>query len=92
MFLKAEVRTDSNATLGICMRHGIGGKARHIRTQHLWIQDAIADGLKVSKVPGKKNCADMLTKHLGSEELWRYMYELGFSDIGGRASKACKLS
>ena len=54
--------TDSNAAKGICGRKGLG-KLRHMETKWLWVQDVVRSGrIKVRKVAGASNPADILTK------------------------------
>ena len=65
--LHGTVHPDSSAALGMATRQGLG-KQRHIRVQYLWIQERVADGdVKVRKVPGETNPADLLTKGLAQE-------------------------
>ena len=65
--LKEIVRSDSAAAIGIAYRKGIGGRCRHINVQYLFIQERVQEGhLRLAKVLGKKNPADMMTKAVGS--------------------------
>ena len=58
------VLTDSSACKGICQRTGLG-KIRHIDVAMLWLQDLVRKSkIQMSKIPGKKNPADLLTKYL----------------------------
>ena len=43
MSAEAIVHTDSSFALSICHRKGLGGKTRHIRVRHLWVQNALAN-------------------------------------------------
>ena len=62
--LKIELHADSSAAIGICNRTGIG-RVRHLAVGQLWIQDKLREGtLKLYKVAGDKNIADVCTKHL----------------------------
>ena len=62
--LPIRVWTDSTATMGICARQGLG-KLRHISTQALWVQQRVRDGsVRLHKVLGTENPADLFTKHL----------------------------
>ena len=55
-------KTDSTAAVGMCSRTGVG-KTRHIQVRWLWIQDAIRDKVvRLRKVRGTDNEADMGTK------------------------------
>ena len=66
--LPIRVWTDSTATIGICGRQGLG-KLRHVDTQCLWIQQRVRDKtVKLLKVRGDENPADLFTKHLTSRD------------------------
>ena len=57
-----EIYSDSNASLGIAQRQG-AGKARHVRTQALWVQEVRSEGrLHYRKVWGIRNPADIFNK------------------------------
>ena len=78
------VNTDASAAKGIANRKGLG-KVRHIEVNQLWIQDRIARGdLVVCKVNGKENLADILTKHVHSEDIRVHMHKTGQSLEEGR--------
>ena len=67
--LKIEVYTDASAAKGIAMRAGLG-KIRHHDTSQLWLQGKGADGsVVITKVYGKDNKADALTKCLTGPQL-----------------------
>ena len=56
------MESDASAAIGITQRQGLG-KIRHLAVADLWIQQRVKDGvLKVTKVPGLQNSADMMTK------------------------------
>ena len=62
--INIDVETDLTAAIGMCSRTGIG-KTRHIQVRWLWIQDAIRDRVvRLRKVGGTDNEADMGTKDL----------------------------
>ena len=64
---------DSSAAIGICRRSGIG-RVRHLAVGQLWVQERIRDKtLRLDKVAGEANPADIGTKHLGSEVMRRCM-------------------
>ena len=78
MDLCAELRVDANATIGILSRRGLG-KLRHIEVSELWLQELVKDKrIKLNKVLGTNNPADMMTKFLSGEEIQCYMSKLGF--------------
>ena len=59
--------TDSNAAKSFVCRRGLG-KMRHIEIRDLWLQKEVREGrLKIVKVLGSENPADLMTKvlHIG---------------------------
>ena len=71
-----DVETDSTAALGMCSRTGVG-KTRHIQVRRLWIQDAIRDKVvRLRKVRGTDNEADMGTKDLDGPTHQRLLQKL----------------
>lgn len=58
---------DSGASLG--RRRGLG-RARHIETRFLWLQEKVGDKtINLARVPGKKNPADIGTKHVPAKNI-----------------------
>ena len=54
--------TDSATAKSITSRRGVG-RVRHIDTHHLWLQASVRRGeIRLIKVPGTRNAADILTK------------------------------
>lgn len=79
---------DSSAALGVCKRTGVG-KIRHLDTRLLWIQDLVREGgLVVRKVAGEENPADLMTKHLGSDQISANLVRLRCWPREGRAEAA----
>ena len=77
--------TDASAAKGIASRTGLG-KTRHIEVHYLWVQEKIANkDLKLSKVWGHENPADLLTKHLDAASMQRHMRLIGFEYRSGRS-------
>jgi hypothetical protein len=77
--LEVVVESDSNAAKSFASRRGLG-KQRHVQTRYLWIQERVASGeVKIRKVPGTENVADILTKVLSGVLLWKHMATMGFS-------------
>ena len=69
------VNTDASAAKGMVNRRGLG-KVRHIQVNQLWIQDRVSKGdLTISKVNGKENLADILTKHVSSEDIRFHLFK-----------------
>ena len=84
--VKVVLRTDSSAALGIMGRRGLG-KVRHIETGYLWLQDIVTlKRLRVKKVKGTDNPADLGTKHLKFEDIEKHLAFLGFHFAPGRSS------
>ena len=86
-----EVRMDASAGRGVALRRG-AGRIRHIATPTLWVQKLTQDGkIKVTKVPGATNPADLGTKHLSFEVINRCLekcscfFRSGRSDLALRA-------
>ena len=78
------VNTDASAAKGMANRKGLG-KVRHIEVNQLWIQDRVSRGdLTISKVNGKENLADILTKHVNSEDIRVHLCRTGQSIQTGR--------
>ena len=76
---------DSNAAKGTVNRVGLG-KARHIQTRYLWLQERVAEGhLKVHHVPGLKNKADVLTKSVPGVQLRKTMEDLQYAFLSKRS-------
>ena len=66
MMGKLVLGTDSSATKSFVSRRGLG-KMRHIEIEiwDLWLQKEVMGGLvKVVKIPGEDNAADLMTKIL----------------------------
>ena len=61
--------TDSSAAKSFVCRRGLG-KMRHIEIRDLWLQKEAREGrLKMVKVRGNENPADLMTKILSVEEI-----------------------
>ena len=89
--MSGEVRSDASAAIGIVHRQGLG-KVRHIEVQNLWLQEHVASGkLKVSKVAGEANPADLMTKFLSRPDIDYKAKMLGFQVVQGRADTAPQL-
>ena len=60
--INIDVETDSTAAIGMCYRAGVG-RTRHIQVGWLWIKDDIRDDVvRLKKVKGTENEADMGTR------------------------------
>jgi hypothetical protein len=86
--LQPEVHADSSAAIGICHRCGIG-KVRHLAVAQLWVQDLVrAKDVRLHKVLGTLNPADLMTKPLPRAEIDGHLTRLGLSRAAGRAETA----
>ena len=63
-----QIRMDADAARGMASRQGIG-RMRHLDVRYLWLQDLVKTGvIRIRKVWGKQNPADVLTKPLSYRE------------------------
>ena len=70
---------DAQATMHMLHREGIG-RAKHIEVGYLWIQEAVRRRrLVIRKVGTKHNVADVGTKPLDKESIFRHCKTLGFT-------------
>ena len=77
-----ELQTDSSSALGVTARRGVG-KIRHLETGALWLQQAVSQRkFLVSKIDGKINPADALTKYLAGDDLMANMKSLNWRPLG----------
>ena len=88
LHFKLKLNLDASAAKGIAHRRGLG-KLRHIAVHFLWIQERVASGdIKVSKVWGGINPADLLTKYLDRKLITQHMSTFGVEYLDGRAAGA----
>jgi len=86
-----EILTDASAARSIANRMGLG-KVRHIDTHFLWVQQRVHRGdFIVSKVWGKENPADLLTKFLDNKTMINCMEMFGLMYMTGRSAEAPQL-
>ena len=89
---KIGIYTDASAAIGIVQRVGVG-KVRHIDVGMLWVQQKQRDGeIEVQKVGTKTNPADVFTKHVPAEVVWRHLGYMGFEDRQGKAELAVEVA
>jgi hypothetical protein len=87
-FLPLHVFTDATAAIGIARRKGLG-KIRHLDVTDLWIQDRIRSGaIKLSKVLGTENMADVLTKYVERKLMDGALSKMGLQAQTGRPACA----
>ena len=83
---------DASAALSIAKRQG-AGKMRHINVKTLWLQEkAIQEVLSYSKIKGKDNPADGLTKHVRQELAAKYAETVSMKLSSDRASTGLQLA
>ena len=83
--VQLRVHTDATAAKGIASRSGLG-KTRHIAVHYLWVQEQVRNkDFELHKAHGKDNPADLLTKHLSSDVLNKYVKFLNCEFREGRA-------
>ena len=74
-----KLATDSSAAKSFVSRRGFG-KMRHLEIKDLWLQKEVGEGkVKVWKIPGDKNPADLMTKNLKIEEIRSRLLRLGLT-------------
>ena len=85
------IHVDASAALGIAQREGLG-MLRHLQTNVLWLQSqAIKKAIRMAKVDGSKNPADMLTKCLPRDLSERHVKAINCAFQEGRAETAAQL-
>ena len=64
-----DLKLDASAGIGVAQRRG-AGRIRHIATPTLWLQKAVSEGkVKVGKVAGSENPADLGTKYVSRKDI-----------------------
>ena len=67
------VHTDSSTAKSVAGRRGLG-RMRHVELKYLWVQEVVSKGrIRMKKVPGLQNPADVLTKPKERRELGRLL-------------------
>ena len=90
--LDVKVFADSSAAIGICSRSGLG-RVRHLAVGQLWVQERVRLGeIKLGKVLGTDNPADLLTKFLSRPQIQQHVATMGGKFIDGRAASAPALA
>ena len=76
--VNGRISSDASAAIGIVNRTVVG-KLRHIRVQYLWLQERVREGeVKVLKIPGEDNPADIFTKNVPAEVLRKHLTDMCF--------------
>ena len=81
LFQKANlcVFTDSNVGKSITSRFGASRKTKHVELRYLYVQELVASGMvRIRKVLGTLNPADILTKYIAKDTLHRHLPTFGF--------------
>jgi hypothetical protein len=79
--LEITMYSDASAGRSLAFRKGLG-KVRHIETKYLWIQDLVKDGrIKLLKIKGTENPADIGTKHLSIVDMESRLLEIGLKVV-----------
>ena len=73
---------DSVASRGMAQRLG-ARKCRHIEVKWLWLQHAMDEKLVTKHIPTESNIADIGTKGLTSDRIWKLMNQMGMSLVAG---------
>ena len=70
------ISTDSSSAKSFASKRL--GKMRHIEVKELWLQEAVCRGrIKLYKIPGTENRADLFTKYLPQDEVFSHLRRLG---------------
>ena len=90
MAMEAILETDSSSAKGILSRRG-AGKIRHLDTPLLWVQQRVArKQLRVNKVAGAINVADIGTKILDGPRIRQLMKLMNMRFTTGQSKLALK--
>ena len=75
--ININIHTDSTAGKSMATRFGTRKKTKHVELRFLYGQELVGKGLiKLRKIGTKDNCADVLTKYLGTELLRSHLKKL----------------
>ena len=87
---KGRLWTDAAAAKGMASRRGVGG-VRHLETPTPWVQKAIKDKrFTLHKKKGEDNIADLGTKHVETQTMWKLLNKMGLYAAAGRSKLALK--
>jgi len=86
------LRPDATAGIGIANRLGVG-KIRHLHTQSLWLQRAVAEkAFEVRKIDGTVNASDLPTKHVDGITMRKHLETMGFVFKSGKSRLAIEVA
>ena len=75
------VHTDSSADKSMAPRIGATRRTRHIDLRFLYLHHLVKSGvIRILKIPGDQNTADVLTKYVSADTLRRHLEKLGLTD------------
>ena len=78
--------TDSTAGKSLGTRFGTSRRTRHIDTRYLYMQELVTRGLlRLKKVLGLENCADLGTKYLSAADIAKFLADVGLEEKALRA-------
>ena len=84
---KIILATYSEAAKSFVARRGLG-KMRHIEVRDLSLQKEVLKGtVKVVKIKGEENPADLLTKFLNNDVIDKRLKDMGLEKVGGSKAK-----
>ena len=73
--------TDSSAAKSFASQKGLK-KIRNIECKESWLQEAVCRGrIKLLKIDGVKNPADIFTKYLSHEEITKHLQHLNIRAV-----------
>ena len=75
------LETDSSAAKSFASRRGLG-KMRHMEARYLWLQGEVMNKtVKVLKVKGEENPADLMTKYLAERDISKCLDRIGIQCV-----------
>ena len=89
--LSVDIKLDATAGRAVAMLRG-AGRIRHTATPTLWLQRLVINGdIKMTRVGGNDNCADLGTKHLDYQTMNKHMKFCGMRFAEGWSKIAPQL-
>ena len=78
--VRITIQTDSSSGKSIASQHGVSRRTRHVQLRFLFLQELVEIGrIKLKKIDGVKNCADIFTKHVKADVLQKHLKEVGIT-------------
>ena len=76
------IHCDSQSAIGRAQNHNYNGKSRHIRRRHNTVKQLLSNGIiSIDYVKSKDNIADLLTKGLTREQVYRSSRGMGLKPL-----------